>query len=173
MESAEYSLGTATDKTEVGVPVDPRAVKVWRLNALGSGLLILILISVGTLVLVSAFSHLWPLAVALLAITLVLEATYVLRYPPAYYRCLQYWVDDTGIRIRSGVFWKSMISLPRVRIQHSDVSQGPMQRKYGVATLKLYTAGSQFTRIELDGLEYTHAVALRNQLQMVDAGDAV
>ena len=156
-----------------GTPVDPRAIPVWRLNVLGNALVIVLVSAVAAIVLAALVRWLWPVAIALPIIILLLEIFYILRYPPAYYRCLRYWIDDTGIRVQSGVFWKRLISLPRVRIQHSDVSQGPVQRRYGVATLKLYTAGSQFTRIELDGLEYNTAVTLRDQLQMNEAGDAV
>lgn len=173
MIDADINQAGVTGEADPGTPVDPNAVKVWRLNALGSGFLIVLISAVGAVVMSVSVRALWPLAAALLVIILVLEIIYILRYPAAYYRHLRYWVDDTGIRIQSGVFWKSLQSLPRVRIQHSDVSQGPVQRRYGVATLKLYTAGSQFTRIELDGLEYNTAVALRNQLQMNDTGDAV
>lgn len=169
----DISPEEANEEAAQGMPVDPRAVKVWRLNALGSGFLIVLISAVGAIVLSVSVRALWPLAAAILLIILVLEIIYIFMYPPAYYRRLRYWVDDTGIRIQNGVFWRSMVSLPRVRIQHSDVSQGPMQRRYGIATLKLYTAGSQFTRIELDGLEYNVAVALRNQLQMSESGDAV
>jgi membrane protein YdbS with pleckstrin-like domain len=48
-----------------------------------------------------------------------------------------------------------------------------LERRYGVATLKLYPAGSRFTRTELPGLEYAAAVALRDHLQQQGRGDAV
>jgi membrane protein YdbS with pleckstrin-like domain len=97
----------------------------------------------------------------------------VWRYPPARYRHLRYRIDDVAITIQDGVFWRTQSALPRVRIQHTDVSQGPLQRRYGVATLKLYTAGSRFTRTELPGLEHATAVALRDRLQRQISGDAV
>ena len=71
------------------------------------------------------------------------------------------------------MFWRTQSALPRVRIQHTDVSQGPLQRRYGVATLKLYTAGSRFTRTDLPGIEYADAVALRDRLQREGYGDAL
>ena len=87
------------------------------------------------------------------------------------YRHLRYAVDEAGIAIESGVLWRSRVSLPRVRIQHTDVSQGPLQRHYGVGTLKLYTAGSRFTRIELPGLAHDEAETLRNAL-LARGGDS-
>jgi membrane protein YdbS with pleckstrin-like domain len=100
-------------------------------------------------------------------------AAFVWKYPPARNRHLRYRLDDVGITIRAGVFWRTWSALPRVRIQHTDVAQGPLQRRYGVATLKLYTAGSRFTRIELPGLEHGVAIALRDELQRQAGDDAV
>jgi uncharacterized protein len=80
-------------------------------------------------------------------------------------------VDEQGIVIQRGIFWRSRIALPRVRVQHSDVSQGPLQRRFGVATLKLYTAGSRYTKIELPGLAHDEALALRDTL-IAGGGDS-
>lgn len=85
-------------------------------------------------------------------------------WPLARYRRLTYGVDELGLMIQEGVWWRVQIALPRVRIQHSDVSQGPLQRRYGLATLKLYTAGSRFTKVELEGLRHEEAIALRDTL---------
>jgi membrane protein YdbS with pleckstrin-like domain len=117
-----------------------------------------------------------PAAIALWigwVLLLAAAAAYVWVYPPARHRHLRYRVDDVGITIRDGVFWRAWSALPRVRIQHTDVSQGPLQRRYGVAELKLYTAGSRFTRIDLPGLEHAVALALRDELQRHVSDDAV
>ena len=65
------------------------------------------------------------------------------------------------------------VALPRVRIQHTDVSQGPLERRYGIGTLKLYTAGSRHTRIELPGLNHDDAIALRDALLAEGGGSGV
>jgi|HigsolmetaAR202D_1030399.scaffolds.fasta_scaffold04604_6 membrane protein YdbS with pleckstrin-like domain len=91
--------------------------------------------------------------------------------PPAYYRKLRFAIDEDGIKIERGVLWRSFTALPKVRVQHSDVSQGPLQRHFGVATLKLYTAGSRYTKVELPGLEQSEAIALRDVL-LARGGDS-
>lgn len=144
--------------------VDRRAVAVWRWTALASALppaAAVIGLTAAAPVGTAVAAAFWP-ALAVAAGLLVFA---VVWYPPARYRRLAYRVDETGIRIRDGVFWRSHASLARARIQHTDVSQGPLQRRYGVATLKLYTAGSRFTRIQLPGVEHDQAVALRDRLQ--------
>jgi membrane protein YdbS with pleckstrin-like domain len=85
-------------------------------------------------------------------------------WPEAYYRRLRFGIDESGIAIERGIVWQSRIAVPRARIQHTDVSQGPLQRRFGVGTLKLYTAGSRYTKIELPGLAHAEAIALRDAL---------
>ena len=158
---------------ELGQAVDPRAITVWRFTTALSFALPLSVVSVVAVATAVAKS---PVAIAFsIALPLLLGAMTVAvwRYPPARYRHLRYCIDDAGITIRDGVFWRIQSVLPRLRIQHTDVSQGPLQRRYGIATLKLYTAGSRFTRIELPGLEHAVAVALGDRLQRQTNDDAV
>ena len=138
--------------------VDPATISVWRWEAM----LVVVVLSVGvsgvSLLRLSGVALLLPLLAALIAIVVAW------KLPAARYEALDYSADAAGICIRSGVVWRSQVSLPRVRIQHTDVSQGPLQRRYGVATLKLYTAGSRYTKIDLPGLTHDEAIALRDAL---------
>lgn len=149
--------------------VDRNAIAVWRWEALFTCLVILV--GSGIPFIAGRISPL--LAAALLGVILLLLLSWILWYPPAKYRHLGYRLDGNGITIRQGVFWRTQSSVARVRIQHTDVTQGPLQRRYGIATLKLYTAGSSFTKIELPGLTQETAIALRDELQREGDGDAV
>ena len=154
-------------------PVDPRTVAVWRWTALIASVPVAAAGAVFTISLLVAGAPLagvvW-MAYPLLLAALALNAWW---YPAARYRRLRYRLDDVGITITDGIVWRTQSALPRIRIQHTDISQGPLQRRYGVATLKLYTAGSRFTKIELPGLEYGDAVLLRDRLLHAAEGDAV
>jgi len=138
--------------------VDPATVSVWRFEAL---LIVGVLSVLGILV---GVIRLPGFAVAAMALAALIALVIAWAMPAVQYQALDYEVDDAGISIRSGVVWRSQIRLPRVRIQHTDVSQGPLQRRFGVATLKLYTAGSRYTRIDLPGLAHDEALALRDAL---------
>lgn len=145
--------------------VDPATIAVWRWQALVGCVVAAVAGTVAATVLGGGAWFL--LAAAVVIGALVLGWT----WPALQYRHLRYAVDESGIAIESGVLWRSRVSLPRVRIQHTDVSQGPLQRHYGVGTLKLYTAGSRFTRIELPGLAHDEAETLRNAL-LARGGDS-
>mgnify|MGYP001051888338 CR=1 FL=1 len=143
--------------------VDPATVSVWRVETTAIAVFI-------------AFSCAGPLledsivlAVAVFCAVMVISVPLGWWWSKARYERLSYRVDDLGVTIREGVWWWTHKSVPRVRIQHTDVSQGPLQRRYGVATLKLYTAGSRYTKVELEGLRHEDALALRDRLLSKEA----
>ena len=63
--------------------------------------------------------------------------------------------------------------MPRSRVQHTDVSQGPLERKLGLGTLVIYTAGTDHARVALSGLDHSTALDIREHLLPGRTGDAV
>jgi membrane protein YdbS with pleckstrin-like domain len=120
----------------------------------------------------------WPgwLAPVLLAVWLVvvlLGAWHAWRWPPIAYRHTSYRLDDQGIEIRTGVYWRVVINVPRSRVQHIDVSQGPLERRHGLSTLVIYTAGTEHAKVDLAGVEHGRALSVRESLLPSEPGDAV
>lgn len=95
------------------------------------------------------------------------------RWPVISYRYASYRIDDAGLEIRRGVVWRSIVNVPRSRVQHTDVSQGPMERSHELSTLIVHTAGTEHARVGLPGLARPVAIALRDQLLPRDGRDAV
>jgi len=95
------------------------------------------------------------------------------RWPAIEYRYASYRVDADGLEIRRGVFFRSVTNVPRSRVQHTDVAQGPLQRQHGLATLIVHTAGSDSAEVHLPGLPHDTALRIRDHLLPRDADDAV
>lgn len=95
------------------------------------------------------------------------------RWPEVHHRHASYKVDEQGIEIRQGVFWRKVINVPRSRVQHTDVSQGPLERGHGLGTLVIYTAGTAHARVDLGGLDHGTALLIRDHLLPREGGDAV
>jgi len=113
-----------------------------------------------------ALAALWALAIGALA-------WHAQRWPAIEYRHASYRVDDRGIEIRRGVYWRRVINVPRSRVQHTDVSQGPLERKHGLATLAVYTAGTDHAKVGLAGLDHAIALRIREHLLPIEKTDAV
>jgi membrane protein YdbS with pleckstrin-like domain len=69
-----------------------------------------------------------------------------------------------GFELQRGYLWWHHIFVPRERIQHTDVVQGPLMRKFGLATLVIHTAGTHDHSISIDGLSLEEAQSLRKSL---------
>jgi membrane protein YdbS with pleckstrin-like domain len=115
----------------------------------------------------------WPGLVFLWAMAVGALAWGGERWPAIEYRFVSYRVDEAAIEIRRGVYWRKVINVPRSRIQHTDVSQGPLERAYGLGTLVIYTAGTDHAKVDLAGLDHATALRIREHLLPRDASDVV
>ena len=93
-------------------------------------------------------------------------ASYV--WPAVRYRHIRYRLDAHGVTIRRGVVWRTVTSVPTSRVQHTDVSRGPLERYFDLATLVIHTAGTRDASVALSGLGHREAIALRDRL--IEAG---
>jgi hypothetical protein len=95
------------------------------------------------------------------------------RWPEVEHRHVTYKLDELGIEIRRGVVWRSVVNVPRSRVQHTDVSQGPIERRFRLGTLKIHTAGTESAEVDLEGLDHTIALRMRDHLVLAGGSDAV
>jgi membrane protein YdbS with pleckstrin-like domain len=82
-------------------------------------------------------------------------------------------VSDELLEIRRGVWWRDVVTVPLSRVQHTDVTQGPVQRRFGLATLVVHTAGTQHATVTLEGMSKELAEAVRDHLLQQRGDDAV
>ena len=83
-------------------------------------------------------------------------------------RKYRYWGYDMGtdrLRIVRGYMYHRDVVVPFGRIQHIDVDQGPIQRRYDLATLTVHTAGNQNSTVSLPGLLHADALAMRETIR--------
>ncbi|MGD8345965.1 MAG: PH domain-containing protein [Lysobacterales bacterium] len=71
---------------------------------------------------------------------------------------------EHDVAYRTGLIWRKTIILPFTRVQHAEVTSGPLQRRFGLATLKFYTAGGSSVDLKISGLEAQQASALRDHI---------
>ena len=123
--------------------------------------------------LVAIFAPAPPLAKLLIFVLLVAATAFftfwATWWPKVRYRHTRYRVDENGFTIRRGVLWRFVTSIPKARVQHTDVVQGPIQRRYGLGKLIIHTAGTQDASVSLSGLPHEKALAIRDFL--IEGGD--
>lgn len=106
---------------------------------------------------------LWITSASWVAVTLTI-LFFTLRWPQLTFKHTRYCVSGVGIEIRKGVLWRNIHNIPRNRIQHTDVRQGPLERRFGIATLLIFTAGTANSSVELNGLTHARALEIRDYL---------
>jgi len=64
-----------------------------------------------------------------------------------------YAIREKDIIYNSGLFWRSSIAIPFNRVQHCEVSIGPIDRLFGLSELKVFTAGGSSSDLSINGLK--------------------
>lgn len=96
---------------------------------------------------------------------LALLAWLVLVAPRRRYNALGYALEGEDLRIASGVLTRTETLVPLRRVQHIDVSQGPLERVFGITRLVLHTAGTMNSLVVLPGLARPTAEAIRDEIR--------
>ncbi len=81
-------------------------------------------------------------------------------------RQVRAWGYDLGadaLTVRHGVMFRELVVVPYARMQYVDVQAGPLERRFGIATVRLHTA-SAATDARIPGLGAGDAAELRDEL---------
>lgn len=100
----------------------------------------------------------WIPAGFIAAITLI-----TLIILPRQARALGYMLRPDDIVFRKGILWQRMVAVPYGRMQLVDITQGPMDRAFGISQLKMVTAAAT-TGVQIPGLTQAGVEALRDTL---------
>jgi len=132
------------------IPLDPAYLRVALLGHVAFATVILI-----AGIIVSVFVGWIPLAVA--AAVLVLVGLSAAR-AVIDVRHIAWQARQHDLSYRSGVLVRTVQTLPFIRIQHARISRGPIERKFGLATLHINSAGPD---LAISGLSSDDADRLR------------
>jgi hypothetical protein len=79
------------------------------------------------------------------------------------YRSWGYAEREEDLLVRRGVMFARLSVVPYGRMQFIDVTAGPLERTFGLATVRLHTAAAS-TDARIPGLEREEAARLRDSL---------
>lgn len=129
---------------------------------ISTGLLTLISIAVLTFIMYffSLFSH--PELNIIYLILIVLSIANAIISPPFRYRRYRYAIDDECIDIKEGYLWVEEHIVPMERLHQIAMSQGPIDRIFGLTKVLVTTAGGEVT---IRFLEYEKAQRIADTLK--------
>ena len=144
-------------------PWQPLPLRAARLAAVTSGLSTLIPAAVlGALSLFERGSSHGLLIAAIVACVVLVPLVAWLSWRRT--RRTQWRLDDNAFGVRRARLWLTDTRIPRARVQHLDIQRGPLQRRFGLSTLIVHTAGSHLHALRLHGLDMDDAEQLRELL---------
>ena len=127
-------------KGEPAERLDPRAIKLWRISGLINMLPLLVGAGVAGWALIRFGNVSLFLAVLPVVAVLVLGLAAVGVAPGLRWRRWRYEIRPDEIDLQRGILWIDRTLVPLARIQHVDTRQGPLQRRFGLATVVFFTA---------------------------------
>lgn len=153
---------TPDDATRPMTPLERGQLGVLRFQSAIMALQFLVVGGVAEAVLMTRGG--WPVG-AITAPLVAVAAYLVLIAPGRRYRAWGYAVGNDELRVAHGVWTRVETHVPLTRVQHIDVSQGPVERRFQVCRLILHTAGTLNSRVVLPGLARTTAEAIRDDVR--------
>ncbi len=126
-------------------------------NAIGWGLVLVIMLA-SDYFLDKVILPVFLIPVFALLALLSLTFSYYAAKACSYYR------GDFDLMFKSGLWWRKKTAVSFSRIQHIDLAHGPLERKFGLATLKFFTAGGAMSDLKIPGLLKVDAEEIREEI---------
>ena len=143
-------------------PLEPGQLKVMRIHALGW----LLLIPAALVAEAVIARNLAGFPAGLVLVPLLLLLVYpVIIAPPRRFRAWGYDRVGEELHVARGIWTRIETIVPFARVQHIDVAQGAIERRFGVSRLLLHTAGTMHNVVVLPGLARETAEALRDEIR--------
>ncbi|WP_077216078.1 PH domain-containing protein [Bacillus kwashiorkori] len=138
--------------------ISEKALKVWKISGAISSAIYLS-ISITAIILINIFD--WPKwIIPIIVVLWVLKSYYSIFFSPKLrWKRWRYEVRDQEIELQYGLFVVTKTLIPMIRVQHVDTSQGPLLKKYKLASISISTAA---TVHEIPALEEEEAEELRH-----------
>jgi membrane protein YdbS with pleckstrin-like domain len=107
------------------------------------------------------------------AVLLLANVIYLAVMPQLLWSGWTFWVRSDDLLVASGVLVREVVAIPLHRVQHVDVTQGPIERAFGLASLAIYTGTGLGVDGLIPGLDLARANRLRDMLVQAVADDGV
>jgi len=62
---------------------------------------------------------------------------------------------------RRGYFWQTQTTVPFTRVQHVEIAQGPIAKRFGISTIRVFTAGGSNSDLNIAGIEPGEAARIK------------
>ncbi|WP_205479327.1 PH domain-containing protein [Sphingomonas arenae] len=149
------------DSAAALLPVERGYINVVRIRTLLSWVPVLIggVVLDQTVIESSAFQGALSIGLPILALITAVTA------PPRIWKRLGYQLTPSLLQVVRGWLFHTDTIVPFIRVQHIDVTRGPLDKMFGTATLVVHTAGTHNSIVTLPGLAPERASEIRDLIR--------
>lgn len=146
--------------------ISPDATKVWRISSILSHALWFLALGIVTYLNQHFNWYSWiPIVLYILIGIVSLHAVYgVFIFPIYMQRTWRYAINDQHIQLKFGAIEKVHTFIPMSKVQYVNTVEGPLLRRYGLATITIGTVASSH---EIPALPVGEAEKLRNKIAVL------
>jgi len=146
---------------------------MWRVRNLAAVAVAFVLLLLIPMALLAVGVQAALLGLAVLVVLLIAGILIGLRTARIRYEYSSYLAGERQIEVRRGALFQTELTIPYHRVQHVDVSAGPVEQLFGLRSLTLVTAASTISGA-IAGIEPDEADRVRTVvLARIGQGDAV
>jgi len=122
--------------------LDKKGITVMRINALISGVITLLIIGIIAMFIYPEIENILgkTLIIIISLIILIIILINILVFPKIRYDRYKYLVTDEKIEVKKGLFLITTSIIQIKRIQKIELSNGPIDRKFSLSNVEIYTA---------------------------------
>lgn len=122
--------------------LDKKGITVMRINAVISGLIILFISIIAATIIYSNIESIAPktLTIIITSIIVICVLIDIIIFPKVRYNRYKYLVNDERVEVKKGLFLITTSIIQIKRIQKIELSNGPIDRKFGLSNVNIYTA---------------------------------
>ncbi|MEH7110344.1 MULTISPECIES: PH domain-containing protein [Bacillaceae] len=137
--------------------ISAKALTVWRISGVIKSAIEWSIVAT-VLFLVHLFD--WPnwISIIMIALGIIFTILHIFLFPTLRWKQWRYDVREEEVELQEGIFVLRRTLVPMIRVQHVDTVQGPLLRKYQLASVIIHTAA---TAHEIPALEMEEAEELR------------
>lgn len=140
--------------------VNPRYAFQLRVHLLG--FVVFLLAAIWLVVLAEPESRRWALPLSVFVAVVFLGLIFI--WLPRRVRHTRYLLRELDLHLKTGVMWRRSTSVAINRIQHLEITQGPLERSLDLSRLVVYTAGGMKSDLALPGLQSDTARRLKMRI---------
>lgn len=122
--------------------LDKKGITVMRINALISGVITLLIIGIIAMFIYPEIENILgkTLIIIISLLILIIILINILVFPKIRYDRYKYLVTDEKIEVKKGLFLITTSIIQIKRIQKIELSNGPIDRKFSLSNVEIYTA---------------------------------